>query len=111
MKDTLIIKTHKQDRHLQKPEICIFPLLKQKKQKYYNLKFNNCKKDIKSTWKLINSIIGKKHKSNCRSLNIDEKIVHDSLKIANYFNKHFADVPIELVKSLPPKKKNISQNI
>ena len=28
--NTLIIKTHKQDRHLHKPEICIFPLLKQK---------------------------------------------------------------------------------
>ena len=86
-----------------------FSTVKTKKQEYYNLKFNNCKKDIKSTWKLINSIIGKKHKSNCRSLNIDGKIVHDPLKIANYFNKHFADVPNELVKSLPPKKKHFSE--
>ena len=36
-----------------------FSTVKTKKQKYYNLKFNNCIKDIKSTWKLINSIIGK----------------------------------------------------
>ena len=27
------------------------------------------------------------------------------LKIANYFNKHFANLPSALVKSLPPKKK------
>ena len=86
-----------------------FSTVKTKKQEYYNLKFNNCKKDIKSIWKLSNSIIGKKHKSNCRSLNIDGKIVHDPLKIANYFNKHFADYPSELVKSLPPKKKHFSE--
>ena len=29
--------------------------------------------------------------------------------ISNYFNKHFADVPNELVKSLPPKKKRFSE--
>ena len=60
---------------------------------------------------MINSIIGKKHKSNCRSLNIDGKIVQDPLKIANYFNKHFVDVHNELVKSLPPKKKHFSENL
>ena len=86
-----------------------FSTVKTKKQEYYNLEFNNYKKDIKSTWKLINFNLGKKHKSNCRSLNVDGKIVHDSLKIANYFNKHFADVPHELVKSLTPKKKNFSE--
>ena len=89
-----------------------FFTVKTKKQEYYNLKFCSCKKDIKSTWKLINSIIGKKHKSNCRSLNIDGKIVHEPLKIANYFNKHFADVPNELVKSLKIsriKKKHFSE--
>ena len=31
------------------------------------------------------------------------------LKIANYFNKHFADVPNRLVKSLPLKKKHFSE--
>ena len=85
-----------------------FFTVKTKKQEYYNLKFNNCKKDIKSTWKLINFII-EKHKSNCRSLKINGQIVHDPLQIANYFNKHFADVPNELVKSLPPKKKHFSE--
>ena len=37
------------------------------------------------------------------------KVVHDLLKIANYFIKHFANVPDELVKSLPPKKKHFSE--
>ena len=86
-----------------------FSIVKRKKQEYYKLKFNNCKKDIKRTWKLIKSIIGKKHKSNCRSLNIDGKIVHDPLKIANHFNKHFANVPNELAKSLHPKKTHFSE--
>ena len=36
-----------------------FSTVKTKKQEYYNLNFINCKKDIKSTRKLINSIIGK----------------------------------------------------
>ena len=86
-----------------------FFTVKTEKREYYNLKFNNCKKDIKSTWKLINSIIGKKHKFSGRNINIDRKIVRGLLKIANYFNKHFANFLYDLIKSLPPKKKHSSE--
>ena len=58
--------------------------------------------------KCKNIKIGKKHKFNCKSLNTDGQIVYDPLKIANYFNKHFAEVPNELMKSLPPKNKHFS---
>ena len=72
------------NKHLRK-------LLNTAKNNYYKLKFEECKNDIKNTWKFLNSIISNKKKKSIPEYMLDENgnKIYDKLKIANKFNEYF----------------------
>ena len=61
------------------------------KNNYFKAKFEECKNDIKNTWKCINSIISNKKKKMIPEFMLDEnnRKIYDKLKIANKFNDYF----------------------
>ena len=73
-------------------------LINNTKNNYFKRKLEECKSDIKSTWKFINSIISKKSKKGIPEYMLDENgsRIYDKLKIANKFNEYFIDTPKKL---------------
>ena len=78
-----------------------FHLIEKKKQNYYTQLLSNHRCNIKDTWKVINSLMGKTKKSNCSYLLINDKHVHDKEELANHFNEHFSTIAQNLLKKLP----------
>ena len=75
------------------------------------MQFSKCTNDIKNTWKLINSLIGKAKFSSCKSLNVNNTVFDNPKNIANCFNDYFASASIKLIEKLPPKESHFSDNI
>ena len=61
------------------------------KNNYFKQKFEDCKNDIKTTWKNINYIISKKNRKGFPEYMLDEngRKIFDKLKIADKFNEYF----------------------
>jgi hypothetical protein len=75
------------------------------KHNYYEQRFDQYKTDIRGTWKLLNSLIGKtKDKSTIqcpfKSLNSNVHI-SDPTEIATEFGKYFVNVGSQLANSIP----------
>ena len=71
--------------------------IKFSKKNYYLNKFNYLNGDARATWKLTNSIIGRKSKNNnIGSLNINGTLSHDDLEMANEFNDYFSSIGVQL---------------
>ena len=83
--------------------------VKEKKQAFYKAKFPNYKCDIKGTWRLINSLLGKRYNSIAITLLIDGSEVNKSQLVANHFNNHFSTVAEKLVDSLPSSSSTFSE--
>ena len=75
--------------------------VKEKKQAFYKNKFQMHKCDIKGTWRYINSLLGKRSKSNGITLLINGTEVNDPQLVANHFNDHFSTAAKKLVDTLP----------
>ena len=63
--------------------------MRQAKSKYFCDKIQNCShsKDVKKSWSLINTLLGRKQKlSNVKQLIIDDTIISDDKLIAESFN-------------------------
>ena len=56
--------------------------------------------DIKGTWRYINSLFGKRSKSNGITLLINGSEVNDPQSVANHFNNHFSTTAKKLVDTL-----------
>ena len=78
-------------------------VIKKAKRNFYISKFENSNRNIKKTWKTINSVLTKSKKtSNKISLldrNGDE--VHDPVNIANMFCDHFSTIADQLDADIP----------
>lgn len=72
------------------------------KEQYYNDKFVNVKKNLKSQWRIINEILGKqKSKSDIVTvLDGEGKSVSDPLCISEIFNSYFINAPQLLKRSI-----------
>ena len=73
--------------------------MRQAKSKYFCDKIENCShsKDVKKSWSLINTLLGRKQKmSNVKQLIIDDTIISDDKLIAESFNEYFSNVGITL---------------
>ena len=83
-------------------------LINNAKNNYSKHKLEECKSDIKSTWKFINSLISNKNKKSISEYMLDEngQKIYDKLKIANKFNDYF----INTSKFVNPST-NASSNI
>ena len=70
------------------------------RKSYYETLFSRIKNNIRKTWKVINSIISNKSKSDNRSIKmlvIDNVNLYNDLEIAEAFNTHFSTVGKKLM--------------
>ena len=73
--------------------------MRQAKSKYFCDKIQNCShsKDVKKSWSLINTLLGRKQKlSNVKQLIIDDTIISDDKLIAESFKEYFINVGINI---------------
>ena len=78
-------------------------LIRIAKRSYYDRKFEIAKKDLKSTWKLLNEVINKrKSKSPLpSSFKSESRTITDPVEIANRFCKYFSNIGPNLVSAIP----------
>ena len=89
----------------------IYNTCRNKAKKYhYNEKFNNCKKDLKTTWQLITEVSGTK-KGQSKQLPEYFRYKGDILRspqdIADNFNKYFTKIGPQLANQIPKGKKHL----
>ena len=72
------------------------------RKNYYLNKFENCRGDSSSTWKLTNNILGRKNKSKTpHTLTQDDDEITDKNEICNIFNRYFVNVGQNLADAIP----------
>ena len=79
--------------------------IKTAKKQYFQKLFVKVKHNIKSTWKVINSVLGRNRGKQLFKLRIDGEEVTDETKIADEFNDYFSNVANNLVDKIPNDKK------
>ena len=84
-------------------------LKKQSKKLYFQNKLKKCENDIKNTWKIMKSIIGKSRVENDsfpKSLIIANKEITDKKSIAEKFNSVFVNTGTNLAAKIPHSTTN-----
>ena len=72
-------------------------LIQKVKSEYYDLKFQNCKGNIKTTWKNINNLINRNKQKPCNkdTFNVG---ADDPIDVVNLFNNYFVNSPKDFPK-------------
>ena len=99
----------KQKNSLQKLVIFILYRLNKKKQEHIKNKLESNKNDIKTTWRILNSLLGKKNITECKSLYINTNKITDPQQLANLFNDHFSSIAYKYTSTLPKYENNYSE--
>ena len=75
-------------------------LIRIAKKNYYNNRFSQAHNNLKSTWKVINELAGKKQSTRLlpSSFKVENNEVNDTRLIANQFNEFFVNVGPNLAK-------------
>ena len=74
---------------------------KAKKQYHLSL-FNNCRKNMRKSWEIINDLMCRTVKRDrIKSLVVDGKIFEADHEIAEEFNRYFSNIAIQLERNLP----------
>ena len=80
-------------------------ILRIEKKNYYRQKLEECKANASETWKILNTIIGKR-KSEAKYSNefiVDnDRVTLDNEEIANHFNNFFVNIGTILYNSIEP---------
>ena len=85
-------------------------MIRTAKKAYYHDQFNQCKHDLKRTWKLINSTINNGPKfSKITKLMHNDAIVEDKVQMANIFNNYFSQVGFNLARRIPTTHRSFHQ--
>ena len=76
-------------------------IIRASKKDYYAEKLSSCKHDVKQTWNVLNSILGRQNKSSFpASFNIDDDLVSDPQTISNHFNSYFVNIGSKLASQI-----------
>ena len=75
--------------------------IRESKSNYFNAQFDNCKNNIKKTWKIINNTTKKGKLANKTILCENENII-DSKDVPNMFIDYFSNIANQLVSEIPP---------
>ena len=76
--------------------------IKKSKETHYVKYFENCKNNMKKTWKGINELMSSRKKSsNITQIEHNKELITDSKKIVDTFNNFFANVGPEVDKTIP----------
>ena len=91
-------------------------VIRSAKKLYYRNSFNKYRQNLRSTWKLINSLMSRRSdKCSVRTLVVDGFETHNEMQIADSFNEYFSNVAINLESDIPHHDKSptdyISANI
>ena len=83
-------------------------VLRQAKKQYYSIQFQMNKDNIKNTWKIINSAINKRNKTqNIEKIkNNNNTIIKDPKSIAECFNEYFSCIGKNLAEKIPETATN-----
>ena len=78
------------------------------KLRYYNNQFDQCKNNLKATWKIIGTLIKRKSKRHLKQTRIirNDVTYTNEYDIANQFNQHFVNVGPNLANKLPTSNLN-----
>jgi len=77
-------------------------MIKKAKANYYREKFNSCNNDGKTTWRIINSVLGNGgNRASSLKLHVNGSEVSDPKVLSESFNQHFATVPSVLSDNIP----------
>ena len=84
-------------------------VIKTKKSQYFQKLLASCQNDLKRFWSVINDIIGKKTSTLPNYLKHNDKLLTDSIEIAELFNDHFSSIASKLRAKLnsPPNPMNL----
>ena len=96
------MKKHKNKKY--KYKNLLEKLKKQLKKLYFKNKLNKCENNIKNTWKIIKSVIGKfrvQNDSFPKRLTIANEENTEKKSIAEKFNSFFANASTNLVAKIP----------
>ena len=74
-------------------------IIKLSKENHYRTKFEDCKGNVRETWKNINKILGKDVNTN-KVFKINNEFVDNEKLIANAFNNYYSNVGYETARSL-----------
>lgn len=77
--------------------------LRAAKRNYFEKKFEECKSNMKSTWRPLNEVINKRKSRNSvqSSFIIDNKEITDPMEITNHFCEFFTNIGPNLAKMIP----------
>ena len=82
-----------------------FRKVKEAKRDYFKKHLIEVKNDIKGTWKVINSVLGRKKEGQLFKLSLSGCEIKDEKKIANEFNRYFSEIAQKLVDKIPKNAK------
>jgi len=68
----------------------------------YNERFNEVKRDVARTWRIIRIILPKAKKGDgIREIKVSDSVIKDSVKICNTFNEFFVGIESNLAENIP----------
>lgn len=78
-------------------------LLKSSKRRYFLMRFERSRGNMRETWSTINSAIGKSKVKNNQvpNITVDGDLITDKKQIASMFNNHFATIGSKLNDNIP----------
>ena len=85
-------------------------LRKKAKQTYYQSILKDCQNDMTRTWQIMKEITGKSKvnsKKFPKSINVNGKSIKKNSRIAEEFNKYFANVGLNLLSKIQNKSKTV----
>lgn len=76
--------------------------LRRAKKDYYFNKFDSIRDNSKDTWKLINTILGKKKSkfNDAQSFSYNDTVINDPIEIAEKFNEYFVKIGSNISKNV-----------
>ena len=84
-------------------------LLRLAKKKYYARQFELYKRDMKSTWKIINNVLNKHRKSTyINELRCSDRLLNQSPDIAEAINNFFVNIGPDLARNIPSTRTHFS---
>ena len=83
----------------------------QRKNEYFRGLISKLKNNLKGSWSVINSLLGKNRGSFCKSLKINGTLETDTQKLADIFNSYFANIAENVKSEIPPSKKSYKHYI
>ena len=78
-----------------------FQKVKSTKEEFYQKHLLKVKNDVKGTWNVINSVLGRSKDKQLFKLLVKGDEITNKKEIASEFNKHFSSVAKKLVKKIP----------